>query len=78
MRSRAALETAVASPAPPYARMNALWETFEADVHRKSEQMGVTFTNPDKAPFIGRAAVLKREFGDDAELTRLIEEIAQA
>ena len=59
-----------------YHHMNALWETFETDMRAQSERMGVKFTYPDKAPFIARASVLKSEFAGDAEMTRLIGEIA--
>ena len=61
-----------------YDRMNVLWQTFETEVRTASERMGVTFTYPDKAPFIARAEVLKTEFSDDVELTRLIGQIAQS
>lgn len=61
-----------------YHRMNTLWETFEADMLSQSRKMGVTFTYPDKAPFIARAEALKREFASDAELTKLIGQIAQS
>jgi tripartite ATP-independent transporter DctP family solute receptor len=60
-----------------YHRMNDLWEAFEKDVRVKCEAIGVTFTYPDKAPFIDRAASLKDEFADDAESKRLIEQIAR-
>jgi tripartite ATP-independent transporter DctP family solute receptor len=61
-----------------YRHMNALWETFEVEMRRKCEAIGVTFTHPDKAPFIARASVLKHEFADDAELKALIDRIAQS
>ena len=59
-------------------RMNELWETFETDMRAKVEAMGVTFTYPDKAPFIARASALTKEFADDPELKMLIGRIAQS
>jgi tripartite ATP-independent transporter DctP family solute receptor len=61
-----------------YHRMNALWETFEVDMRRKCEALGVTFTHPDKTPFIERASALQNEFAADAELKALIGRIAQS
>jgi tripartite ATP-independent transporter DctP family solute receptor len=61
-----------------YRRMNELWETFEVEMRRKCEARGVTFTYPDKAPFIERASVLRQEFADDAELKALIGRIGQS
>jgi TRAP-type C4-dicarboxylate transport system substrate-binding protein len=61
-----------------YHRMNALWDAFEKDVRAQSEKMGVTFTYPDKAPFIARASALKAEFASDAAMARLIDQIAQS
>jgi TRAP-type C4-dicarboxylate transport system substrate-binding protein len=61
-----------------YRRMNVLWEAFEVEMRRKCEAIGVTFTHPDKAPFIARAAALAQEFADDAELKVLIGRIAQS
>lgn len=61
-----------------YHRMNELWETFEANMRVQSEKMGVTFTYPDKAPFIERASALKSEFADDASLKELIGQIERS
>jgi TRAP-type C4-dicarboxylate transport system substrate-binding protein len=61
-----------------YHHMNPLWEAFETDMRAQSERMGVIFTYPDKAPFIARAGALKNEFAGDAELARLIGQIAQS
>jgi TRAP-type C4-dicarboxylate transport system substrate-binding protein len=61
-----------------YHRMNMLWDRFDVEMRAESERMGVTFTYPDKAPFMSRAAVLKDEFADDAELDGLIRRIAQS
>jgi tripartite ATP-independent transporter DctP family solute receptor len=61
-----------------YGRMNELWETFEVDARAKCVAMGVTFTYPDKAPFVSRAEVLRNEFADDAKLKSLIGRIAQS
>lgn len=67
-------EAALAS----YRRMNTLWETFENDMLTQSKKMGVTFTYPDKKPFIARSEALKKEFATDVELTRLIGQIGQS
>lgn len=61
-----------------YHRMNTLWDAFEKDMRAQSERMGVTLVYPDKAPFIARAGALKNEFAGDAEMARLIGEIAQS
>lgn len=61
-----------------YRRMNALWEDFELETRKKCEAIGVRFTYPGKEPFIARAAALKQEFADDAELKTLIGRIAQS
>jgi tripartite ATP-independent transporter DctP family solute receptor len=61
-----------------YRRMNELWESFETDMRAKVAAMGVTFTYPDKAPFVARASVLTKEFAADAELKVLIGRIAQS
>lgn len=61
-----------------YHRMNTLWDAFDKDMRTQSERMGVTFINPDKAPFIARAAALKTEFAADADMARLIGQIAQS
>lgn len=61
-----------------YRRMNTLWDEFDKDMRTQSERMGVTFIRPDKAPFIARAAALKTEFAADADMARLIGQIAQS
>ena len=61
-----------------YHRMNTLWDAFDKDMREQSERMGVTFINPDKAPFIARAGALKSEFAADAEMARLINQISRA
>jgi hypothetical protein len=40
--------------------------------------MGVTFTYPDKAPFVSRADILRNEFTDDARAKALIGRIVQS
>jgi tripartite ATP-independent transporter DctP family solute receptor len=52
-------------------RMNQLWSSFEAENRRKAEQMGVTFTRPDKTPFAERAAAMMADFADDRPLNDL-------
>jgi tripartite ATP-independent transporter DctP family solute receptor len=65
-------EAALAS----YHRMNELWVVFEADSRRKSEQRGVTFTYPDKQPFIERATV--GDISKDRALDDMIGRIARS
>lgn len=67
-------EAALAS----YARMNVLWGAFEAEARRTAEQMGVTFTQPDKQPFAERIAALTADFAGDRALGDLMRRIAQA
>jgi TRAP-type C4-dicarboxylate transport system substrate-binding protein len=59
-----------------YDHMNTLWAEFDTDMRAQVQRMGVTFTYPNKAPFMARAEVLKKEFAADAEMARLIGEIA--
>lgn len=67
-------EAALAS----YHRMNELWAVFEGEARRWSESVGVTFTHPDKQPFIDRAAALADEFSTDRPLTDLMARIARS
>lgn len=60
-----------------YHRMNELWAVFEGEARRESEKMGVTFTHPDKQPFIARAAALSDEFAADRQLSDLMQRIAR-
>jgi tripartite ATP-independent transporter DctP family solute receptor len=61
-----------------YVRMNELWAAFEADARRQSERMGVTFTYPDKTPFVERAAALSAEFANDRPLVDLMNRITRS
>jgi tripartite ATP-independent transporter DctP family solute receptor len=61
-----------------YHRMNDLWADFEAKARGAVERMGVTFTQPDKRPFIERAAPIAGEFADDRQLVDLIGRIARS
>lgn len=65
-------EAALAS----YARMNELWSAFQAETRAAAERMGVTFTQPDKAPFAERAAALTADFADDRSLADLLRRVA--
>ncbi len=67
-------EAALAS----YDRMNVLWADFQTKARVGVERMGVTFTQPDKRPFIERAAPLLAEFANDRPLRDLIGRIAQS
>jgi len=40
--------------------------------------MGVKFSQPDKAPFIARAAPMAREFAGDPAISGLLGRIAQS
>jgi TRAP-type C4-dicarboxylate transport system substrate-binding protein len=60
-----------------YERMNGLWRDFEAKVRTEAEAMGVKFSQPDKAPFIARAAPLARDFAGDRVIAELMRKIAQ-
>ena len=59
-----------------YDRMNVLWEAFDADMRTRVQGMGVTLDLSGQGPFIARAEALKKEFAGDAELVRLIGQIA--
>lgn len=61
-----------------YNRMNELWAVFEGDARRWSEKAGVTFTHPDKQPFVTRAAVLSDEFASDRPLVDLMDRIVRS
>lgn len=67
-------EAALAS----YQKMNELWAVFEGNARRWSEAAGVTFTHPDKQPFITRAAALADEFASDRQLVDLMDRIARS
>ncbi len=60
-----------------YARMNELWTPYAAEARRKVEAMGVTFTSPDKRPFIERAAPMTAEFGQDRVMAELVSQIGR-
>jgi tripartite ATP-independent transporter DctP family solute receptor len=59
-----------------FARMNELWSAFLAEAREKAEQMGVTFTQPDKTPFAERAAALMADFANDRPLNDLVRRVA--
>lgn len=59
-------------------RMNELWAQFEAEARRAVEDMNVAFTQPDKTPFIERAAAIKNEFAADQMTRDLISQIERA
>lgn len=61
-----------------YQRMNELWGAFETQCRSQSEAMGVTFTYPDKRPFVEKAAPLVRAFADDPILLQLKQRIEQS
>ncbi len=61
--------------AQSYDHMNGLWSAFATEARHKVEAMGVSFTQPDKAPFVDRAAALTSEFGENALLTELVSKI---
>lgn len=65
-------EAALAS----YQRMNELWGAFEAEARKAAERMGVVFTQPDKAPFVERAAALAADLANDRPLDDLMRRIA--
>lgn len=61
-----------------YERMNELWESFQAANRTAAEKMGVTFTRPDKTPFVERAAALTADSASDPPLSELIRRVANS
>jgi tripartite ATP-independent transporter DctP family solute receptor len=61
-----------------YERMNELWGAFEAENRKAAEQMGVSFTQPDKKPFAERAAALMADFANDRPLSDLMRRVADS
>jgi tripartite ATP-independent transporter DctP family solute receptor len=59
-----------------YDRMNELWGTFQEENRKAAENMGVTFTQPDKKAFAERAAALMVDFADDRPLNDLVRRVA--
>jgi len=51
------------------------WTRAEAEARRMAERMGVSFTAPEKAPFMDRVAPLRREAADEAAAATLIASI---
>jgi tripartite ATP-independent transporter DctP family solute receptor len=67
-------EAALAS----YHHMNTLWSVFETQTRAQVAQMGVTFVQPDKAPFIAKAAPLADIYAGEEASRTLLRRIAQA
>lgn len=59
-----------------FERMNILWDEFERTARGRAEAMGVTFTTPDKRPFIERSLAMLKDFADDPVLADLIARIS--
>lgn len=55
-----------------FGRMNVLWADFEATARTRNEARGVTFTVPDKGPFIERSLAMRAEFVDDRAMTERV------
>jgi TRAP-type C4-dicarboxylate transport system substrate-binding protein len=64
--------------AASYRHMNTLWQAFETQTRAQVEQMGVTFVQPDKAPFIAKAAPLADIYAGEEASRTLLHKIAQA
>lgn len=64
--------------AASYHHMNTLWQAFEMQTRAQVEQMGVTFVQPDKAPFIAKAAPLADIYAGEEASRTLLHKIAQA
>jgi len=58
-------------------RMNALWRVFTADVRRASEALGVSFLQPDKAPFVARTAAIREDYASEPDIGPLIARVLQ-
>lgn len=54
-----------------FERMEGLWDLFEKECRETAERMGVSFTYPDKTPFMERTAPLRAEFADPHTQTLL-------
>jgi TRAP-type C4-dicarboxylate transport system substrate-binding protein len=67
-------EAAMAS----YHHMNILWSAFETQTRAQVEQMGVTFVQPEKGPFIAKAAPLADIYAGEEASRTLLRRIAQA
>jgi tripartite ATP-independent transporter DctP family solute receptor len=61
-----------------YHHMNTLWSAFEAQSRLEIEQRGVRFVEPDKAPFIAKAAPLTDMFAGEEFSRNLLRRIAQS
>jgi len=61
-----------------YHHMNTLWSAFETQTRALVAQMGVTFVQPDKAPFIAKAAPLADIYAGEETSRTLLRRIAQA
>lgn len=58
-----------------FRHMNTLWAEFEATARGRIEAMGVTFTFPDKQPFVERTLSMRNDFADDRSVADLIARI---
>lgn len=61
-----------------YDYMNTLWTAFEAQSRLEIEQHGVRFVEPDKGPFIAKAAPLADLFAGEEFSRNLLRRIAQS
>ncbi len=61
-----------------YHYMNTLWTRFQAQSRLQIEAQGVKFVEPDKAPFIDKAAPLADMFAGEAFSRNLLKRIAQS
>jgi tripartite ATP-independent transporter DctP family solute receptor len=61
-----------------YHHMNVLWAAFEAQARAEVAQIGVTFVQPDKAPFIAKAAPLADLYAGEEASRTLLRRIAQS
>jgi tripartite ATP-independent transporter DctP family solute receptor len=61
-----------------YHHMNGLWSAFEAQARAEVTQMGVTFVQPDKAPFIAKAAPLADIYAGEEASRTLLRRIANS
>jgi tripartite ATP-independent transporter DctP family solute receptor len=60
-----------------FARMVGLWTAFEAESMQRARSMGITFTYPEKRPFMERVAPMRRDFADDPRVHDIIGRIEQ-
>jgi tripartite ATP-independent transporter DctP family solute receptor len=58
--------------------MNTLWSAFQAQSRATVTQRGIVFVQPDKAPFIAKAAPLTDMFASDEFSRSMLKRIAQS